>query len=97
MFSVREKRLIADQIQKILRETGHPELPDGEIKFHLHVEGADPSWSWADIRNNGAAVNPDVNWHNEMQDHKGRLMGAVEQIEEEQEEPVVPGRPDYIP
>ena len=68
MFSVREKRLIADSIQKILSETGHPELPEGEITFLLHVRGAQPSWSWADIRNNGAVESPSVNPHNESQD-----------------------------
>ena len=38
MFSVREKRDIADKIQNILRGTNHPELPTGEIEFHLHVK-----------------------------------------------------------
>jgi len=64
MFSVKEKREIADKVQKILRETGHPELPRGEITFFLKVYGAE-SWSWADIRNNGAVINPDVNPWNE--------------------------------
>jgi hypothetical protein len=32
MFSVKQKRAIATSIQKILRETNHPELPDGEIQ-----------------------------------------------------------------
>lgn len=67
MFSVRQKREIADKVQTILRETGHPELPDGEISFHLHVVGAE-SWSWADIRNNGAVSSPSVNPHNEAAD-----------------------------
>lgn len=53
MFSVNEKRIIANRVQQILREMNHPELPTGEITFHLHVEGAE-SWSWADIKNNGA-------------------------------------------
>lgn len=52
MFSVQQKREIADKVQNILRDTNHPELPAGEIKFHLHVFGAE-EWSWADIRNNG--------------------------------------------
>jgi hypothetical protein len=69
MFSVRQKREIADAVQKILRETGHPELPQGEIAFHLHVDGAE-SWSWAGIRNNGSVTNPGVNPHNEMQDER---------------------------
>jgi len=67
MFSVRQKREIADAVQAILRATNHPELPDGEIVFKLHVEGAEP-WSFADIRNNGAIVVPMVNPWNEAQD-----------------------------
>ena len=67
MFSARQKREIADAVQKILRDTSHPELPQEEINFHLHVDGAE-AWSWADIRNNGAVTNPGVNPHNEAQD-----------------------------
>jgi hypothetical protein len=67
MFSMNQKRAIATQIQEILRATQHPELPDGEIQFHLHVEGAE-SWSWADIRNNGAIEQPSINPWNEAQD-----------------------------
>lgn len=67
MFSVRQKRMIADSIQKILRETNHPELPDGEINFELYVSGAE-SWSWARIRNNGAVPVPEINPWNEEQD-----------------------------
>ncbi len=70
MFSVRQKRDIADKVQAILRETNHPELPDGEIPFFLHVAGA-TAMSWADIRNNGAVGNPSVNPHNERQDSDG--------------------------
>lgn len=72
MFSVNQKRQIADAVQKILRDTGHPELPEGEIQFTLHVEGA-ADWSWADIRNNGAVARPSVNPWNEKQDKKGKL------------------------
>jgi len=67
MFSVRQKREISDAVQKILRDTNHPELPEGEIQFHLHVDSAE-SWSWADIKNNGAVLVPEVNPHNEMMD-----------------------------
>jgi hypothetical protein len=67
MFSVKQKREISDKIQEILRSTYHPELPDGEITFNLHVRGAE-DWSWADIKNNGSVVNPSVNQWNEMQD-----------------------------
>lgn len=64
MFSVKQKREISDKIQKILRETNHPELPNGEISFHIHVKGAE-NWSWADIQNNGAVLVPDINPFNE--------------------------------
>ena len=68
MFSVRQKREIADAVQKILRKTDHVELPaSGEIKFLLHVDGAE-KWSWADIRNNGAVTEPGMNPHNEIMD-----------------------------
>ncbi len=67
MFSVRQKREIADKVQKLLRETNHPELPEKEIEFSLHVDGKF-DWSWADIKNNGAVAIPSVNPHNEMQD-----------------------------
>ena len=73
MFSVRQKREIADAVQKILLDTGHPELPRGEISFHLHINGAE-WWSWADILNNGAVTNPGVNPHNEVQD---KLLGKA--------------------
>ena len=78
MFSVRQKREIADAVQKILRDTQHPELPQGEITFSLHVDGAE-SWSWADIRNNGSVTDPDVNLHNEIMDanaHSSRVSEA---------------------
>lgn len=69
MFSVRQKREIADAVQGILRATNHPELPGGEISFQLHVVGAEP-WSWADIVNNGAVQGPSVNPWNERQDKR---------------------------
>ena len=72
MFSVQQKREIAEAVQKILRDTNHPELPSGEIGFELHVSGAE-SWSWADIRNNGAVENPDVNPWNELEDRRNKL------------------------
>jgi hypothetical protein len=69
MFSVQQKRDISDKVQAILRETRHPELPSGEIGFLLHVDGAE-SWSWADIRNNGAVATPTINPWNESQDRR---------------------------
>lgn len=55
MFSIQTKRELAEAVQKLLRETNHPELPEGEISFILHVDGAKSS-SWANIHNNKAAV-----------------------------------------
>ena len=40
-------------------------MPEGEITFSLHVDGAE-DWSWADIVNNGRCPTPDVNLHNEQ-------------------------------
>ena len=67
MFSVVQKRTISDAVQKILRDTNHPELPEGEIGFLLQVDGAQP-WSWAEIRNNEEVIDPGVNPWNEKQD-----------------------------
>jgi hypothetical protein len=67
MFSVAQKRQISDAVQRILRDTNHPELPGGEIQFLLHVEGG-AAWSWADIRNNSAVDAPAVNPWNEAMD-----------------------------
>lgn len=82
MFSVRQKREISDAVQKILRATNHPELPQGEISFHLHVDGA-KSWSWADIRNNGAVEKPQVNIWNEIQDQICETEPAIPACAEE--------------
>ena len=70
MFSVQQKRDISEAIQNILRDTNHLELPEGEIKFLIHIDGAE-SWSWADIKNNGSCINPSINPHNERQDSVG--------------------------
>ena len=67
MFSKRQKREISESVQKILKDTNHPELPKGEINFLLHVDGAE-GWSWADIRNNNSVHNPEPNPWNEKQD-----------------------------
>jgi len=94
MFSVQQKRDISDAVQKILRATMHAELPvSGEISFLLHVDGAE-SWSWADIKNNGAVGDPGVNPHNELMasvpEEKGREM-----IKEAQE--LTEGQVPYMP
>jgi hypothetical protein len=53
MFSPQQKREISMKVQAILQETANDELPDGEVQFILHVDGAE-DWSWANIRNSGA-------------------------------------------
>jgi len=45
MFSSELKQQISEYIQQL--------LPEGEINFLLHVDGAE-SWSWANIKNNSA-------------------------------------------
>jgi hypothetical protein len=82
MFSVKQKRAIADAVQKILRDTAHPELPVGEIGFVLKVRGKE-SWSWAEIFNNGFVVNPGINPWNERRDESfvdtiGEELGRVD-------------------
>ena len=74
MFSIRQKREIAEKVQAILRATQHPELPPGEIQFRLDVRGAE-SWSWAHIENNGAVQEPSVNPFNEFMDPPAGLRG----------------------
>jgi hypothetical protein len=65
MFSIAQKRDIAAKVQQILRDTGHRELPNGEIRFMLTVHGAE-LWSWARIENNATVPNPTVNPWNEQ-------------------------------
>lgn len=68
MFSVRQKREIAEKIQHILKEMNHPELPKiGEVYFRIDIRGTE-SWSYAIIDNNASVLNPGINPHNEMQD-----------------------------
>ena len=51
MFSTKTKQMIAREIQKILMNIQHNELPKNNINFILHVDGAEFG-SWANIRNN---------------------------------------------
>ena len=68
MFSVDQKRQIAEAVEKVLLDFHHPEMPITKPKFHLHVEGAE-SWSWAEIEPNWVFDNdhkPGVNLWNEQ-------------------------------
>jgi len=68
MFSIRQKREIAQAVQEILRNTQHPELPKDEIQFTLEVKGAE-SWSWAIIKNNSVVTDTsNANPFNKLQD-----------------------------
>lgn len=92
MFSVQQKRDISDAVQKVLRATHHPELPQtGEISFMLHVDGAE-SWSFADIYNNGAVGDPGVNPHNELmasipEEEARGLIDRAKELTEEKPDP----------
>jgi|GEM_PF-4270899 len=48
MFSLEEKKKIADAVEKVLIEINHPEMPKDNPMFTLHVVGK-KSWSYADI------------------------------------------------
>ena len=67
MFSVAQKRQIAEAVEKVLLDLHHPEMPTEKPRFRLHVDGAE-SWSWADIEPNWTFDDdhrPGVNPHNE--------------------------------
>jgi hypothetical protein len=48
MFSPKEKKQIAEAVEKVLLSMDHREMPKEKPNFTLHVWGAE-SWSWADI------------------------------------------------
>ena len=51
MFSIAEKKRIAEAVEKVLLEINHPEMPKEKPKFKLHIDGKE-SWSYADIEPN---------------------------------------------
>lgn len=51
MFSVAEKRQIAEKLEEVLLSLNHPEMPTEKPKFRLHIDGK-AAWSWADIEPN---------------------------------------------
>lgn len=48
MFSKDEKIKVAAEVEKLLLNLNHPEMPNERPSFQLHVEGKE-SWSWAVI------------------------------------------------
>lgn len=67
MFSMEEKKLIAQKIEELLLSLDHPEMPKEKPKFSLHVDGKE-SWSWADI---------EPNWTFEGKSISGKLWNEV--------------------
>lgn len=65
MFSVSEKRHLAEVIERAIRELNHPEMDNDNIRFHLHIDGK-ASWSWADIHENSLPVESTPNPWNEV-------------------------------
>jgi hypothetical protein len=65
---MKEKQFIAGQIEKILLDLKHPEMPTEKPKFFLRIEGKE-DWSWAEIKPNwtfGIDNPPKVNPFNEI-------------------------------
>jgi hypothetical protein len=77
VFSVRQKQIIAGELEKLLRSFNHPEMqgPDEPLKFHLHIGGKYDD-SWADIEPNSAVPVPDVNPFNESLDKDNQCDGC---------------------
>lgn len=67
MFSIEEKKKIAEAVEKVILELNHPEMPKEKPTFTLHIKGKE-SWSWADIV---------PNWAFGDQKPKGRLWNEI--------------------
>lgn len=67
MFSLQQKKPIADAVEKVLLSFDYPEMPKMRPVFRLHVKGAE-SWSWADIEPNWTFEDrePGINAWNEQ-------------------------------
>lgn len=67
MFSVSQKKKIAEEIEKLLLSFGHPEMPTEKPDFKIHINGKE-SWSWADIQPNWKVYAPSINpWNEKME------------------------------
>lgn len=68
MFSLKEKQYIASQIERILLDLDHPEMPKTKPMFTLKVEGRE-EWSFCEIQPNwtfNIDTPPSVNLFNEI-------------------------------
>ena len=51
MFSVAQKRLIAQKVEELLLSFEHLEMPKDRPYFKMRIHGKE-GWSWADIEPN---------------------------------------------
>lgn len=67
MFSIEEKKLIAEAVEKVLLALKHPEMPAENASFRLEVFGKE-AWSFANIEPNWRfkETPPSVNEWNEV-------------------------------
>jgi len=68
MFSIAEKKKIAEGVEALLLSFNHSEMPTEKVRFELHIEGKE-AWSWANIR---------PNW---MHDDAGDLNERMDKLE----------------
>ena len=74
MFSLAEKKRIAEAVEKVLLEIAHPEMPTERPEFKLHVDGK-KSWSRADIDPNWKYENESAttsHWNENARDYMER-------------------------
>jgi len=74
MFSLSQKQKLAEGVEKLLLDIGHPEMPTARPQFTLNVVGKEP-WSWAEIHPNWTfdeTNTPNINPHNEEQERHSR-------------------------
>lgn len=68
MFSMQQKKELAEVIEKKILSFNHPEMPKEKPYFKIHIDGKE-KWSWADIEPNWTFENkePSINLFNEVQ------------------------------
>lgn len=78
MFSMEEKKLIAQKVEEILLSLNHPEMPTEKPKFTLNVKGAE-SWSWAEIEPNWVFEDGKKMGHNPWNEDARKIMPKRDQ------------------
>ena len=72
MFSLEQKKMMAAEVEKMLLDIGHPEMPKENPDFTLSVKGVEVM-SWAEIHPDWTfdeKTKPGINPHNEAQESK---------------------------